>query len=653
MPTEPEPIFSDPALAEAIERYRQYMRQSFSTTRLFGRPDPVPLEGLFTDVYVFDRPTAWQGFDIEALQVQPGEGKPFSHDGQQVNALELAARQDRLFILGKPGAGKTTFLKYLTLQAAAGKLDRVPIFIALNEWADSESDLLSFIAWQFEMGDLPRSMVQSVLKHGAALVCFDGLDEVNAADDKRAAITRAIRDFANQYPHNKVVITCRRAAADDGFAEFTYVELADFTDEQVQVFARKWFAPDEATALRFVAEWQRAEQRGLRELPQTPLLLTLLCLNFAETPTFPARQAELYEAALDALLKKWDASHSIKRDQAYYGLSLGRKRQLLARLAADYFGHGETFFRQSDLARRITAFLKNLPASEQTDEPDGEAVLKAIEVQHGLLIEQARRIYAFSHLTLQEYFTAKYLVDHAAGLLARFVKQYFTDARWREVFLLTASMLPEADDFLAAFQRVLDDLIRGDERLLAYSRWAANKAKDYAYLGHPVVARAAAHATVVRNHDYALVFARLFDLAPHDGLTLPLDLARGFDLDLAFVVVLSCARSRQRQKVLQEWPRLVRASVHVGPVEFAESLNNLRVPGENANYLEWEAYAYKFQAVLIRYRNIGHEWNFTDEQRVRLEQYETGTRLLAECLKLAAVSDRKAIESRLLLPPEE
>ena len=39
------------------------------------------------------------------------------------------------------------------------------------------------------------------------------------------------------------------------------------------------------------------------------------------------------------------------------------------------------------------------------------------------------------------------------------------------------------------------------------------------------------------------------------------------------------------------------------------------------------------------------------EQQQRINQYERGTVLLAECLKLAAVSDRKAIENRLLLPP--
>ena len=92
----------------------------------------------------------------------------------------------------------------------------------------------------------------------------------------------------------------------------------------------------------------------------------MLCLNFEETLTFPARRAELYEEALDALLKKWDASRNIQRDEVYRGLSLGRKRQLLARVAAEFFERGEIFFRQGDLAQRVSAFLKNLPGTNST-----------------------------------------------------------------------------------------------------------------------------------------------------------------------------------------------------------------------------------------------------------------------------------------------
>jgi hypothetical protein len=683
----------------SAEKYRQRMKDLYSTTRMLGKPDPVSLEGIFTDVYLLDRLTAWQRFGIEELRTRHVESGSFVDDAEHISALQLASQQDRLFILGKPGAGKTTFLKYLTLQAATGKLDRVPVFISLNEWAGSGLELLPFIQRQFEICAFPdaAAFIQHLLERGAALICFDGLDEVNAADDKRAAVTQAMCDFTNQYPANKHLITCRIAATDYIFEKFTYVEMADFTPEQVEVFARKWFARDEVKAQRFVDELKRPEHRGLRELAQTPLLLTLLCLNFEETLTFPARRAELYEEALDALLKKWDASRNIKRDEVYRslsevyrGLSLGRKRQLLARVAYEYFEeHGQIFFPQSDLAQRIGAFLKSLPGTEAADEPDGEAVLKAVEAQHGIFVERAHTVYSFSHLILQEYFTARYIVDHAFdGALERMIHQHLTDDRWREVFVLTASMLPPeaADAFFAAFQRALDDGLPSDERLLAYTRWAADKAGDYVYLGHPAAARAAARAMTVMTSYRALNLARALDLAhaldlaralncelvrdfDHTrDLDLALDHTLGYardldralaidrdldlDLDLAFIFAWLFARRKYREGARRLMASLAQSSRHAGQSEFVQALSDLFLPAKEASEAEWQAYAASLQALLIRYRNIGHIWNFTDRQWRQLDQYERGTVFLAECLKLAAVSDRKAIENRLLLPPE-
>ena len=44
------------------------------------------------------------------------------------------------------------------------------------------------------------------------------------------------------------------------------------------------------------------------------------------------------------------------------------------------------------------------------------------------------------------------------------------------MFLLTSSLLPPevADAFFAAFQRAVDNILRSDEHLLAYGRWATD-----------------------------------------------------------------------------------------------------------------------------------------------------------------------------------
>ena len=457
----------------AAADYHGRLKEQHSTMRVLGKSEPVSLEGIYTDAYILDRPTALRRFDIEQLQKAYGENQPLSDEANRLNALQLAKEKDRLFILGKPGAGKTTFLRYLVLQALHNKIEKIPIFLSLHECSLSGLDLMPFIVRQFEICAFPEpeAFIKHLLRKGWAMILFDGLDEVNAEGHQRAKLTTAINNFIKQYPKNKHLITCRIAASDYAFDRFTDVEIADFDDEQVKIFVRKWFSDSFQKGERFLAELRKSGLRGLRELAQTPLLLTLLCLAFEDTLTFSPRRAEIYEEALEALLKKWDTSRNIKRDEVYQALTLGRKRQLFARLAAEYFERGETFFRQDDLARRVESFMAKLPAVEVGDILDGETIVKAIELQHGIFVERARYIYSFSHLTLQEYFTARYIVDNAAeGTLARLINHHLTDRRWREVFLLTAGMLSDADAFFRLFREAIDRLIVGDEQLIKMTK---------------------------------------------------------------------------------------------------------------------------------------------------------------------------------------
>ena len=95
-------------------------------------------------------------------------------------------------------------------------------------------------------------------------------------------------------------------------------------------------------AERMLAESAEPENDGIRDLARNPLLLTLLCLNYAETLSFPARCVEIYPEALDALLKKWDASRQITRVSLYRTLSLGRRQQMFSRIAYDGFVQGKS-----------------------------------------------------------------------------------------------------------------------------------------------------------------------------------------------------------------------------------------------------------------------------------------------------------------------
>ncbi len=464
----------------AAAEYRQRMRKDYNQMRILGMAGPVPLDNVFTDVFVLNRITADRRLTVEQL-LQQQDTRVQNHGVKRRLAVEVVKTHTRLFLLGKPGAGKTTMMKWLVIQCTDGKLKHTPIFVTLKEWADSgEPDLLDFIARQFKVHGFPdaRLFVETLLREGGAMVLLDGLDEVNLEGGRREGIIQRVKDFAKTFPHSRCVVTCRVAATDYQFEDFMYVELADFSPEQAECFANNWFRQDPAKAKGFSEEFRKPENRDLRDLGRTPLLLTLLCLNYEETLHFPRRRVEIYEEAMDALLKKWDLSRGIKRDETYRDLSLGHKRLLLSRLAAETFEKGEIFFRKDEVEGRIMAFLGRLPRANAPHEGDGAVVLQSIEAQHGLMITRARGIVSFSHKTFHEYLTAKHIEKNPVPAVLRGLAEHGHDDGWHEVLMMTASLLePEqADTLFETWGTAERQALLESTALQSLTIWAARKA---------------------------------------------------------------------------------------------------------------------------------------------------------------------------------
>lgn len=542
----------------AAQQYTERIEQRYSEIRIFGMSNPINLRDIYTRVRILDRITATQRSTVEDLE------KDFDHERREFgisrktrDGIDVVNRTPRLVVQGKPGAGKSTFLKYVALQAADGVLakKRIPIFVSLRDLSTSNELLTNFIVEQFDICRFPEAepFIQRVLEQGKCIVLLDGLDEVDKSRENE--IIKQIRAFSDKYNENHYILSSRIASHSYCFEKFTDIEMADFDDMQIEMFVNNWFGRDSIKASLCLASLK--DDKSVRELASIPLLLTLLCIAFDEAMGFPSNKAELYEEALGALLKKWDASRSIKREDIYKNLSTRRKESLFGKVAYITFEKNRYFFSQRILEKFIAEFIRNLPeAVEDNLELDSEAVLKSIEAQHGLFVERARGIYSFSHLTFHEYFAAKYLVDNAAkGTLENLVKNHLTDERWSEVFLITTGMLQEADAFLLLIKEKVDSLVVGKRAamllkivqnfiknqqtlcfLLANSgvTLAAARALDLAFIiGYSRIQAVNQSPKLPIEHHLAFALAR--DLSRDLALTLTRNgtleefLARGFD----------------------------------------------------------------------------------------------------------------------------
>jgi len=659
------------------------LQQKCAYMRVLDMSQPMALTDIYTNVKLLEKISGRRRLEIaDLLKVcittefdRPGLGRTTQIP---LPGLEAVQKYPKLILLGKPGAGKTTFLKYIALQCNLGRLqsDRVPIFISLKDYAEAtpHQSFLTYISEQFSSIDGNcTTALEQVCIHGKALILLDGLDEVRESECYR--VLQEVRYFTAKYHLNHFVISCRLATREYTLEEFTEVEVADFDRIQIAIFVNKWFASkDSSQSDKF---WQKLQQhQAIQELAINPLLLTLLCLSFEESGDFPANRAELYKEGLNVMLRKWDAKRNIEREQIYKNLSVQHKQDLLAQIALRTFEQEEYFFRQPELEQQIADYIRNISSVSLQAEAlqiDSEAVLKAIEAQHGLLVERARGIYSFSHLTFQEYFTAREIINDSnpQALETRLEKlaQRVAQPRWREVFLLSVGMLQNAGHLLQLMKQQLDRLLADDPQLQAFLGWLSRKSRSMSVPYRLVTVRAfyfdldlARIIDVVSGTlDLVRAFDRNFTRELDCRLTLDLALDRALALDRVFETNNNNL-ARSIHQVLDR--AIARARVVNSRLETALEQLKTQLPNLSEDTKEFElwwsvnsqAWLEQLRAVMIQERNFGYNWQFSEQQKAALKHYYDANQLLLDCLRSDCyITDklRQEIEGTMLLPIAE
>ncbi len=499
------------AIFKASGNYAKNYIERHGLIKVLGMREPVNLDSVYITVRFLDNEEVCSFASIEDLEkaFHPQERTFQPKAARQESGIDVANKQQYLMVLGAPGSGKSTFLHKIGLEALKNKKGQfehnsIPVFIELKKFTEGDFNIKQAIVEEFQICGLPapETFVEQSLAKGRLLVLLDGLDEVPSSN--LAQVIGAIHNFVDRYSKNRYIISCRLAAYryHSYFRRFTDVTVADFSNEQIQQFIYYWFQSEKdkeaGTAQKCWRLLQKPENAAAKELARTPLLLTFLCLVYDYSQNFPDSRSTLYRKALRILLEEWAAEKRIFPETIYQGLSTELEEVLLSEIAYRNFVAGRLFFYQSEIVSQIKTFLEtNLNAPKHLS---GEAVLDAIAVQQGILVERAEGVYSFSHLTLQEYLTAQYIHDRKE--VGELVMQHLTEERWHEVFLLVSGLMRAgkgADDLLQAMHQATRKCAK-IPKLKAILQWTQQRAQE-------LTSRSADVAIPIGKRATALLFA--------------------------------------------------------------------------------------------------------------------------------------------------
>jgi formylglycine-generating enzyme required for sulfatase activity len=434
---------------------------------------------------------------------------PMREENRPLGALEalFTSEKRHMVLLGLPGTGKSTFVRYLALRMAQAETDKakniqdllpgwkggaiLPLILSLGRMAETipddckkgsailiENYVKQTLKSDERTADFSELMLPELQRMGG-LVLFDGLDEV-ADLQLRPIVVQAVEDFVQKYGRQSIsrfLVTCRTYSYFHDvkwqLTGWATHELALLDREKIEYFVNAWHdehiriekarQPDlERKRAQLLASLQPDDRRRLHEIAPFPIILTMMAVVHTHYGELPDTRAEVYERCVDLLLVRWEfdrpiAGQSQKTQKRTIIDELGISRVVLDRALWEiafkaHEGREDDGEKKRGPALVTEDLLTGILQTHFQDLAKVQTFLDYCQSSNGLLMLQGsvtpadapigsppRRVYAFPHLTFEEYLAARYLIRPNFGkTTSELVRK---SDRWREVVMLLGEYL--------------------------------------------------------------------------------------------------------------------------------------------------------------------------------------------------------------------
>lgn len=358
----------------------------------------------------------------------------FAHEAQPLTRplLDVIRDSDRhLIVLGPPGAGKTTTLKYLAtrLLLAGDLLPEVSFPLVVNleelnhrsvaEGDSGESLLVGYLCELLQLSvalpswlrdqtgseqrrqSLLFNALVTTLSEWKPLVMLDGLDEVEPT--RRAEVIRSVSQLTTRLDGVKVLLTSRTGEFRYAVPHSDLYEIAPLSDDRIRSFAVKWLG-SAAKAHEFVT---KVRASPYADTAIRPLTLAHLCAVYERTSDVPTKPRTVYRKVINLLLEEWDQQRGVKRVSRYADFEADRKAELLSHLAYELTVTLRlTRFSEVQMSQAFRAICHEYGFNRN----ESLGVISEIETHSGLIVQTGYEEFAFAHKSIQEFLTAECLV---------------------------------------------------------------------------------------------------------------------------------------------------------------------------------------------------------------------------------------------------
>lgn len=375
------------------------------------------MDGAFTLIDVEDT--------SEDSHIHPPRRRP-------IEGISQALEKYSCFVLiGAPGAGKTTTIQRLALDAARMRQQNpsanpLPLLVTLPAWSES-SDLQEFIRAQWPFDSDPFAL----MTQGKLLLYMDGLNEMGALGPRRAGMLREWLHGPNA--PKQAVITCRSGDyAGELVLDLPTVVAEEMDEPRIRRFVTNYLGKDAAAALLVRLIPNRDSDldttRHLFVLARNPFLLSVLILVYMSSPDhdLPRNMGALFKRLVAEL---WERER-LRKTPGW--MPFEQMERAFSHLACSMI--------DEDMPNYV-------PKEFVIDFLESESLLRA-GISANLLASQGETVH-FYHQLIQEYLAAVGLAG--LGLPTKLLRPKFDRRgariarKWDQVIIALSGIVAEPD----------------------------------------------------------------------------------------------------------------------------------------------------------------------------------------------------------------